>query len=43
MLMPGVLLVLAGVDFSARRREAPVWVRLIGNTAALRARDVPGN
>ena len=34
MLMPGVLLVLAGVTFRPAR-EAPVWMRLIGNTAAL--------
>ena len=34
MLMPGVLLVLAGVAYRPAR-EAPVWLRLVGNTAAL--------
>ena len=34
MLMPGVLLLLAGVTHRPAR-EAPVWIRLIGNTAAL--------
>jgi hypothetical protein len=34
MLMPGVLLLLAGLTVRPAR-EAPVWMRLIGNTAAL--------
>jgi len=34
MLMPGVMLVIAGATFGPAR-ETPVWMRLIGNAAAL--------